>query len=346
MCSPSVVMRRHPCFDEQAHERVGRVHLPVAPRCNIRCAFCERRVCASVTRQHPGWAREVLSPPEALALVRRIALGSGRGDTACAPCAGGDGRGDPAPTSCVTGGFVVGVAGPGEPLANEATFEALRLVHGAFPGLVKCVSTNGLLLEDSLPRLLAAGVRALTVTVNAPDAEVGQRIYVWVRHRGTVYRGREGAEVLLASQLRGIRAALAAGLAVKVNTVLIPGVNDEHLPGLARRLAALDVRLMNIMPLIPGGQMRDRRPPTCDELRQARLACEGWLPQFRRCQQCRADVIRLPARRGAAGAPEQGRGSVIGAARGRRGGVTPPGAGGLREPSEAALGDCGAVGAG
>ena len=55
------VLRMHPCFDELAHERVGRVHLPVAPRCNIGCLFCERRICAHLEMQHPGWARRLLA---------------------------------------------------------------------------------------------------------------------------------------------------------------------------------------------------------------------------------------------------------------------------------------------
>lgn len=276
----SDIMRRHPCFDEAAHDVVGRVHLPVAPRCNIQCAYCERRICANLTMQHPGWARRLLAPAEAAALVRRLVRARP-----------GEGPGDPAPIP-----FVVGVAGPGEPLANDETFEALGLVHREFPALIKCVSTNGLLLAQSLPRLLAVGVTALTVTVNAPDGEVGRRIYTWVRHRGTVYRGQEAAELLIASQLRGLRAALAAGLAVKVNSVLIPGVNDRHLTRLAYCLQEIGVRLMNIMPLIPAGQMRARRPPTCDELRQARADSEAAVPQFRRCEQCRADAVRFPHR--------------------------------------------------
>jgi nitrogen fixation protein NifB len=100
--SPTQVMRRHPCFDERAHERVGRVHLPVAPRCNIHCRFCERLVCTNLTIQHPGWTRRLLSPAEAVELVRQLARSRPRER------------------------FVVGVAGPGEPLANEGTFEALR----------------------------------------------------------------------------------------------------------------------------------------------------------------------------------------------------------------------------
>jgi nitrogen fixation protein NifB len=264
------ILGRHPCFDERAHDEVGRVHLPVAPRCNIRCNFCERRICANLTMQHPGWARRLLSPEEAAQLVDGLA-GRRPGER-----------------------FVVGVAGPGEPLANPETFAALALVHRKHPALIKCVSTNGLLLEKELPRLLEVGIRALTVTVNAPDSRVGQRIYAWVRHQGVVYHGQEASEILIASQMRGIRAALEAGLVLKVNTVLIPGVNDLHLTRLARRLRDAGVRLMNIMPLIPGGRMKDRRAPTSRELLAARSDCSRMVPQFRLCEQCSADVVRFP----------------------------------------------------
>ena len=270
--SAGEVMRCHPCFDEQAHARVGRVHLPVAPRCNIRCAFCERRVCANVTQQHPGWAQQLLTPPEALARVQDLV------------------RRHPQER------FVVGVAGPGDPLANSATFEALAAVHAEFPHLLKCVSTNGLLLEEKLPDLLRVGICALTVTVNAPDGAVGERIYRWVRCGDTVYRGRAGAELLLERQLAGIRAALGRGLAVKVNTVLVPGINGPHIARLAALLRDAGVRLMNIMPLIPAGYLREERAPTCEELRQARAECESLIPQFRACEHCRADVVRFPRR--------------------------------------------------
>lgn len=192
--------------------------------------------------------------------------------------------------------FVVGIAGPGDPLANAETFETLAVLSREFPSLLKCVSTNGLLLEEKLPELLAVGINALTVTVNAPDGEVGQHIYAWIHRGGKVYHGREAAELLTAAQFRGIEAALRAGLALKVNTVLIPGVNDEHLVTLAQRLRALRVRLMNVMPLIPSGEMANHRAPTCDELRRARRECEAAIPQFRRCEQCRADIVHLPTR--------------------------------------------------
>jgi len=263
---------RHPCFDEDAHDSIGRVHLPVARVCNIQCNFCDRRVCANLEIQHPGWTAKLMTSDEATALVRSLVSERREDD------------------------FVVGVAGPGEPLANEETIRTLSLIHREFPWLMKCVSTNGLLLEERLPDLLAVGVKALTVTVNAPDGEVGMHIYSWVRYGGIIYRGKEAAEILITKQLRGIKAALSAGLRLKVNSVLVPGINDAHMVRLAARLKKISVPLMNIMPLIPGGKMKDLRHPTCDEIRDVRNLCAAAIPQFHRCEQCRADVIRLPGR--------------------------------------------------
>jgi len=220
--------------------------------------------------QHPGWTAKVLSVGEAVELVRSIMCSRAAGD------------------------FVVGVAGPGDPLANEETFEALGLIHHQYPGILKCISTNGLILEDRLPQLLEVGIRALTVTVNASDSRVGQHIYSWAKYQGTIYRGEEAAAILITKQFSGIRKAISAGFSLKVNTVLIPGVNEQHMVKLALRLREAGVRLMNIMPLIPSGKMKSYRAPTCDELRKTRQDCEEVLPQFYRCQQCRADVVYLP----------------------------------------------------
>ncbi len=258
----------HPCFNDEAHDRVGRVHLPVAAKCNIQCNFCERRMCTAIA--HPGWAARLLSPGEAVALVDSIVR-----DTR-------------------TRNFVAGIAGPGDPLANEATFQTLALLQERHPAILRCLCTNGLLLEDSLDDLLDLGIGALTITINAPNALVASRVYSWARYRGRTYRGMEAAELLVEKQFLGLTAALDAGIPVKVNSVLIPGVNDAALLELARRLGAAGASVMNVMPVIPSGRMRDLPAPTCEELRQAREVCAAFVPQFCRCEQCRADVVYLP----------------------------------------------------
>ncbi len=99
---------------------------------------------------------------------------------------------------------------------------------------------------------------------------------------------------IIEKQFNGIRKVLDAGLFVKVNTVLIPGMNDQYMTELALHLRGTGVKLMNIMPLIPSGKMKNIRAPTCDELIKARQNCEEIIPQFYLRKQCRADMMFIP----------------------------------------------------
>ena len=67
---PMMKMQRqtdHPCFGGD-HSKAGRIHLPVAPGCNIKCGFCERRFdCANESR--PGVTSKVLTPEQVEALT-------------------------------------------------------------------------------------------------------------------------------------------------------------------------------------------------------------------------------------------------------------------------------------
>lgn len=258
----------HPCFSSGAHRRFGRIHLPVAPRCNLQCAYCDRRYdCPNESR--PGVTSALLTPEEAAAR------------TAQALEAEPDIR-------------VAGIAGPGEPLANEETFETLRLLRRSFPGLTLCVSTNGLALPDRLPELVDCGVGTLTVTINAAEVPSALRIYRAVTWAGRRLPPEEGVRLLLERQKSGLSAAVQAGLTVKVNTVLIPGVNESEISrvaALARRAGAV---LMNVMPLIPCGAFQGRAPPTPQALAKARAGAGVYLPQFTHCKQCRADACGIP----------------------------------------------------
>jgi nitrogen fixation protein NifB len=260
-------MDTHPCYSARAAKRYGRIHLSVAPRCNLRCRYCDRRFdCANECR--PGVTSRVLAPQEAVEVLASAV------------------RRDPRLR-------VVGFAGPGDPLANEATFQTLELLRGRFPQLSRCLSTNGLLLRERLADLRRSGVDSVTVTMNAVAAGVGAAIYAAVRLNGRVYRDEEGAGVLLERQLAGIAAAVADGMRVKVNAVLIPGVNDTHLPRVARVARTLGVRLMNVMPLYPLGEFAALPEPAEEDLDQVREECAADMEQMRHCAQCRADAAGL-----------------------------------------------------
>ncbi|MBI5742189.1 MAG: nitrogenase cofactor biosynthesis protein NifB [Nitrospirae bacterium] len=260
----SRIISTHPCFSLEAHSRFGRIHLPVAPACNIQCKYCIRKYdCANESR--PGITSRVLTPHEALDRVRSLVERNER----------------------LT---VIGIAGPGDPLANDATFETFSRIHRAYPELTLCVSTNGLLLSDRLDDLVGAGVTSLTVTINAVRPEIAEKIYSWVSYKGTLYKGREAAECLLNNQWEGPGTAVKAGLIVKVNTVFIPGINDEEIPLVSWFAARRGAELMNIMPLIPKAEFEHLRRPSHEALNTIRRKCEKHIPQMTHCRQCRADA--------------------------------------------------------
>jgi len=189
---------------------------------------------------------------------------------------------------------IAAIAGPGEPLANEATFETFALVNRRFPELRKCLSTNGLTLLDKLPRLEEVGVRYLTVTLNTVDPTISEAIYANVSLKRNFYHGVQAGQILLERQLEGIYQASQRGFMVKVNTVLIPGINSDHLMEVAQTIKTAGACLMNIMPLIPVGRFSGLRAPTAAELKEARAECEPIIRQWYLCKQCRADAVGVP----------------------------------------------------
>jgi nitrogen fixation protein NifB len=191
---------------------------------------------------------------------------------------------------------VVGIAGPGEALANEETFGTLKLVHERHPELIKCIASNGLMLPERIDDILKVGVSSVTVTINAFDPEVGAKIYQWVRYHNQTYRGVDGAKILRDNQFAGVEAAAKAGLIVKVNTVLVPGVNTDQIEKIAKEAQERGAILMNIIPMIPLYKFKEMKPPECKDLEEARAVAEKYLPQFRLCKQCRADACGVPGK--------------------------------------------------
>jgi nitrogen fixation protein NifB len=260
----------HPCYDEKAHFRVGRLHLPVAPKCNIKCRYCARSLESNEER--PGVSYGILSPGQALEAAKKV-------------------------ISEDESIRVIAVAGPGDPLANQETLETLELVHHEFPHLMKCLATNGLLLPSVVSDLVSVGVTHITVTVNAVDREVGKCFYSWARFKERTYR-EDAFDILSPQQLQGIRMASQKGMRVKVNTVLVSELNLNHLPEVARKIKEHGASIMNIMPLIPVGEMSHFHSPSCSEIREARERCENIIEVFRLCKHCRADAVGIPGREG------------------------------------------------
>lgn len=268
-CTGRKNIQGHPCFGGNHHKN-GRMHLAVAPRCNIKCGYCTRKHdCANESR--PGVTSKILTPQEALVKVSEVMA------------------------SDILGPIikVIGIAGPGDPLFNDETFDTFRLIGEKFPHLIKCMSTNGLLLPEKIDLLQEIDLHSLTVTINSLDPEVAGKIYSFIHYHGKTYTGTEAGEIIIANQLEGLRRAAEYGMTIKVNTVLIPGLNDDQVPRIGLKVKELGAFVMNVMPLIPQADFADVLPPSEQRLEELRTANEKIIGQFKHCRQCRADAVGL-----------------------------------------------------
>ncbi|MCI8377052.1 MAG: radical SAM protein [Lachnospiraceae bacterium] len=264
----SDLQNSHPCFGGNKNH-AGRIHLPVSPGCNIACRFCRRAI--NDIEDRPGVASKVITPEESLeALEKALNL--------CPEIK------------------VAGIAGPGDTLATDYALEAFSLIKKRFPELIKCMSTNGLLLYERAEELIDVGIDSLTVTVNAVDPEIEAKLNKYIVYHGRRYEGTEGAAILIENQLKGIRRIADAGITVKVNTVLVPKINGKHIEEIAKAVKEAGASIYNIIPLIPQYELEDQKAPSCSQIDAARTIASKYIDVFRHCQHCRADAVGVPGK--------------------------------------------------
>jgi nitrogen fixation protein NifB len=267
-------VKNHPCYSEEAHHYYARMHVAVAPACNIQCHYCNRKYdCANESR--PGVVSELLTPDQAVKKVMAVAAN-------------------------IPQMTVLGIAGPGDPLANpERTLETFRQLTEKAPDIKLCVSTNGLALPAQVEELSKHNIDHVTITINCVDPDVGARIYPWIYWNNRRIKGRKAAQILIEQQQKGLEMLVAKGILVKVNSVMIPGVTDEHLKEVSRVVKAKGAFLHNVMPLIAEAEhgtffgVMGQRGPTHNELQALQDECAGDMNMMRHCRQCRADAVGL-----------------------------------------------------
>lgn len=266
---------KHPCYSEEAHHHYARMHVAVAPACNIQCNYCNRKYdCANESR--PGVVSELLTPEEA---AHKVLVIAGK----------------------IPQMTVLGIAGPGDPLANpEKTFRTFELIAEKAPDIKLCLSTNGLMLPDYVDRIKQLNIDHVTITINMVDPEIGTRIYPWVHYRRKRYKGLEASRILHERQMEGLQALQEADILCKVNSVMIPGINDEHLVEVDRVIRSKGAFLHNIMPLISAPEhgthfgLTGQRGPNPKELKALQDKCaDSNMKMMRHCRQCRADAVGL-----------------------------------------------------
>jgi nitrogen fixation protein NifB len=267
-------VKNHPCYSEEAHHHYARMHVAVAPACNIQCNYCNRKYdCSNESR--PGVVSQKLSPEQAVKKVVAVA-------------------------SEIPQMTVLGIAGPGDSLANpKKTFDTFRMLQEQAPDIKLCLSTNGLVLPDWVDEICRYNVDHVTITINMVDPAVGEKIYPWIYWNHKRLTGYAAAEVLHQQQMKGLEMLTARGVLTKINSVLIPGINDQHLIDVNREVKKRGAFLHNIMPLISEPEhgtyfgLNGQRGPTAQELKEVQDACMGGANLMRHCRQCRADAVGL-----------------------------------------------------
>jgi nitrogen fixation protein NifB len=267
VCGEEII--KHPCYSEDASHKFARIHLPVAPVCNISCNYCSRKYdCVNESR--PGVTSSIISPDEAVERVLKL-------------------------KSKIPALTVAGIAGPGDALANaKKSFETFEKIRQKVPEIIFCLSTNGLGLSDHLEEIIRLKIKHVTVTINAVNAEIGAKIYKFVRVNGEKKSGKEGAEFLIERQLVGVKRLSDAGVLCKVNSVILPGINDSHLPEVSKEIKRLGAFVHNMIPYIPceGSYFYKSglRRSSVSEIKKLNEMCGADMKMMRHCRQCRADA--------------------------------------------------------
>ncbi len=267
-------IKDHPCYSEEAHHYFARMHVAVAPACNIQCNYCNRKYdCANESR--PGVVSEKLTPGQARRKVVAVA-------------------------NEVPQLSVLGIAGPGDACydwrKSKATFSE---IVKDIPDIKLCISTNGLALPDHIDELAEMNVDHVTITINMVDPEIGAKIYPWIYYKNKRWFGVEASQILHERQMLGLEMLTARGILTKINSVMIPGINDEHLIEVNKWVKARGAFLHNVMPLISDPAhgthygLTGQRGPTAMELKALQDKLEGGAKLMRHCRQCRADAVGL-----------------------------------------------------
>jgi cyclic pyranopterin phosphate synthase len=150
----------------------------------------------------------------------------------------------------------------GEPLVRRNLLSFVRalsrhLTAGALDEIT--MTTNGALLARYAGELAEAGLSRINVSVDTLDPADFKAITL-------------GGDI--AAVLAGIDAARAAGLPVKLNTVVQAGINETAIPALIEyaHARAMDLTLIEVMPM---GLFAGKRPPSFVSLKQVRADLEA-----------------------------------------------------------------------
>ena len=182
--------------------RIDYMRVSITDRCNLRCRYC-------MPEDQPFIEHDQILRYEEIIRICRAATKLGVRNIK------------------ITGG---------EPLVRRGCCELIEQIK-ALPGIEHVtVTTNGVLLEEVVPRFREIGVDGVNISLDTLRPDVYAKI-----------TGRDSFDAVW----RGLCAAVDAGLRVKINCVPLSGVNEDELCSLAMlaRDWPVDVRFIEMMPI-------------------------------------------------------------------------------------------------
>ncbi len=172
----------------------------------------------------------------------------------------------------------------GEPLLHPTLAGLIAAARRLSPGLQIAITTNGQRLHDLVPTLRRAGLDRLNVSLDTLDAD----------------RYHDLTRGDLAAVHRGLRTARRAGLhPIRVNAVVLAGVNDEELPNMVRWAGSrsIQLRFLEAMPIGPAADFNRKHFVSAAQILE-RLGRDFRVLDAGRSTGSTAHQYRLAGRRG------------------------------------------------
>ncbi len=213
------------------------LQLNVAPTCNMLCNFCSKGSDCICNGNDPGYCSRMLTPRQAVNWAASSILKDKRIK-------------------------VVKISGPGEPLCNSQTFEVFKRLGQKLPDVIFGISTNGLRLEDKAEILAALGVRMVDISINAVREETITKLYSKLIVDNDIISGTKLSSFLHEKQMKGLEKCIKLGMAVRINTVYFPGINDDDILKIAQMCKESGIASMCLISAFPGGKLARMTPPS------------------------------------------------------------------------------------
>ncbi len=229
-------------MDEKLSSWFEELSLPVAPLCNMMCNYCTKEKDCINNGNNPVHLSRAMTPRQAVNWAYASAKRNSRIKT-------------------------IRISGPGEPLYNNQTFEVLKRLNSCMPDYIYGISTNGLLLGESVKELKELNVQKVNVSLNAVSNLALMRLYSRIIINSEIIVNSEAmATRIIENQFNGIKKCLDGDINVKVNTIYFPGINDRELFSVASRCKELGVKSMRLIIFNPRGKFKGMRIPNPTEI--------------------------------------------------------------------------------